>query len=287
MNLSEVANPKINLTLRVTGRRDDGYHDLESLVVFAEGGDQLSAEAADDLSLEITGPFADDLKKEDPSQNLVLRAAKALQAAGNTSKGAHLTLQKNLPIASGIGGGSADAAAALKLLNQLWGLKIGDEELADIGLALGADIPACLYGQPLLMRGIGDQLTPLLLNAPLHIILVNPRKAISTPEVFKALDWPENPNPGHPPFEGVEMTWQTLMEGTNDLQEPAIALAPVIHQVLEKLRVRPGCRIARMSGSGATCFGLFEDPKSLEEAVDFLKSQHPTWWVFPTAVQPT
>ncbi|MDB5666634.1 4-(cytidine 5'-diphospho)-2-C-methyl-D-erythritol kinase [Cypionkella sp.] len=271
--LREFAPAKINLALHVTGQRPDGYHLLDSLVVFAGVGDWVSVEPAEALSLTVTGPFAAGLAAED---NLVLRAARllGLQAA--------ITLDKHLPIASGIGGGSADAAAALRALSAMAGVALPD---AAAVLALGADVPVCLEGVPLRMQGVGEVLTPLPALPECYVVLVNPGVAVATPAVFKALPRKDNPAMAMMPVwrsAGELAAW--LAEQRNDLEAPAIELAPVIAEVKAALAVRPGCLLARMSGSGATCYGLFSSEELAKAAAGALREDAPAWWVAAAAV---
>ena len=254
--LAENAPAKVNLFLHVVGRRPDGYHLLDSLAVFPGPGDVLRATEADALTLEVVGPFAPGLAAE--GDNLVLRAARAL-APG---RGARLVLEKNLPVASGIGGGSADAAAALRLLSRLWGVKAGLPELA---AKLGADVPACLASAPVRMAGVGEVLGPAPRLPPCTVLLVNPLVPVSTPDVFRRR------MVGFRPPASLPERWRTpadlqhgLFATANDLEDAACAMAPAIRDVLAWLRSAPGCLLARMSGSGATCFGLFEaDPPAV------------------------
>jgi len=265
---SRFAPAKVNLYLHVTGRRADGYHLLDSLAVFPAVGDVVTAEPADALSLAITGPFAAGLQAE--PDNLLLRAARALRPGA----GAALTLEKNLPIASGIGGGSADAAAALRLLAQLWGV---EGSLHETALALGADVPVCLASVPARMGGVGELLSPAPVLPAFGMVLVNPGVAVATPAVFKARQGEFSPPATLP------ATWPNaasmaadLRACVNDLQAPAIALAPVIAEVLAALAALPGALLARMSGSGATCFALFETPAAAAAAAQGLS--RPGWW---------
>jgi 4-diphosphocytidyl-2-C-methyl-D-erythritol kinase len=257
------------LFLHVTGKRADGYHLLDSLAVFPAVGDFLAVEPDDSLSLKITGPFGAALAAD--RDNLVLRAARLLKADG----GAKLTLEKNLPVASGIGGGSADAAAALRLLSHHWGVEAPLDELA---LALGADVPVCLASVPARMSGIGDLLLPAPRLPVFGILLCNPGVAVSTAEVFRA----RAEKTFSPPAELPE-SWPSaaamaaaLAGMGNDLEAPAIALAPVIGDLLAALRRLPGCLLARMSGSGATCFALFDTADAAAEAAAALNP--PRWW---------
>jgi 4-diphosphocytidyl-2-C-methyl-D-erythritol kinase len=267
--LTEVAYAKINLALHVRMRRDDGYHELETLFAFADWGDVLTAEPADALTLEITGPFASSLSAD--SDNLVLRAAKALQQPGWAAR---LVLEKNLPIAAGIGGGSADAAAALRLLAKLWGT---DADLEPIAASLGADVPACLFSETLWGEGVGDQLTPWTGSeiANLPVLLVNPGVACPTGSVFAAWDAVDR-GPLDPAL------WT---EARNDLEAPAVRIVPQIDEVLRSLRKKQGLRLARMSGSGATCFGLFETTAHRDAACVTTIAEHPHWWTMAAALR--
>lgn len=268
--LIELAPAKVNLFLHVTGRRADGYHLLDSLVVFAAAGDVLRGEVAGGLNLEVQGPFAASLSGE--PDNLVLRAARSLGG-----RGARLVLEKNLPVASGIGGGSADAAAALRLLCRLW--KLAPPDLPGIALALGADVPVCLARRPSRMGGVGERLDVAPRLPRCGLVLVNPGVAVATPEVFRARrgDWSA---PAELPraWPDVAAMASDLQELRNDLEPPAIALQPVIGEVISALATVPGCRLARMSGSGATCFGLFDDPVMASEAA--MRLRRPDWWTW-------
>jgi 4-diphosphocytidyl-2-C-methyl-D-erythritol kinase len=263
--IAEPAPAKVNLYLHVTGRRADGYHLLDSLAVFGPAADRLALAPADDLSLALDGPFGAALDAE--PDNLVLRAARALAAAAGVPARAALVLTKRLPIASGIGGGSADAAAALRGLDRLWGLGLGEARLAALAAPLGADIPVCVASRPARMAGVGE----VLLAAPAipesGLLLVNPGVALATPAVFKARAG------GFTPPAALPAGWPdaAAMAGDlaalrNDLEAPAIALCTVVAEVLAALRALPGCLLARMSGSGATCFGLFADPLAARAA---------------------
>ena len=268
---TEFAPAKVNLTLHVTGQRADGYHLLDSLVVFCGIGDQISACLAPALDLTITGPQSHLLAAGE--DNLVLRAARAFVPL----RAAALTLDKHLPLASGIGGGSADAAATLRALSRLWGMALPD---AAAVLALGADVPVCLGGRPARMRGIGDKLTALKTLPKTHIVLVNPGVDVPTPLVFQALAAKQNPAmPKDLP------DWQTaadlagwLATQRNDLENPARKIAPVIDTVLATVAGQPGALIARMSGSGATCFGLFADDGDAKAAAHRIATLRPDWW---------
>ncbi|MES2435004.1 MAG: 4-(cytidine 5'-diphospho)-2-C-methyl-D-erythritol kinase [Pseudomonadota bacterium] len=268
MEVREFAPAKINLALHVIGQRSDGYHLLDSIVVFAGVGDWVTVSPAEELSLMVTGPHAAGLVGDD---NLVLRAARALGVE------AALALEKHLPVASGIGGGSADAAATLRALSALSGLGLPD---AAAVLALGADVPVCLAGRPGRMQGVGEVLSPLPPLPECYIVLVNPGVAVATPEVFKALPRKDNAAMTAMPTCGSTMelaAW--LRDQRNDLEAPAMALAPVIGAVKAALEARPGCLLARMSGSGATCFGLFASEELAKAAAGVLREDAPAWWV--------
>jgi 4-diphosphocytidyl-2-C-methyl-D-erythritol kinase len=268
---TEAARAKINLTLHVTGQRADGYHLLDSLVVFADIGDRISVTATDRLRLEIDGPFAAGLAADD--SNLVLRAARLLCLR----RGAQIRLTKNLPIASGIGGGSADAAATLRALSQLWAVAL---PATDAVAGLGADVPACLYGKPLRLRGIGGDITALPALPGLDILLVNPGVHVPTPMIFKALAQKTNaPMPADlPDWPDAQAFCNWLATQRNDLLPAAAGLAPQIADALATLRATD-CLFAGMSGSGATCFGLFlQDGHSARDACAQVQAAHPGWW---------
>lgn len=267
--LQEVARAKLNLCLHVIGRRSDGYHLLDSLVVFPGLGDRLRAEPAAALSLSACGPFADQLPAD--GDNLVLRAAALF------GTGAALRLEKNLPAAGGIGGGSADAAATLRLMARMQGAPLPDARRV---LGLGADVPVCLESRPARMQGIGERVTPLPDLPPLWCVLVNPGTACPTPAVFAALDRRDgSPLPEMPErFAGAATLLDYLFTTRNDLEPPARRLVPVIGDALEALAAS-GAALARMSGSGATCFGLFETEGAALSAAERLRTAAPAWWV--------
>jgi 4-diphosphocytidyl-2-C-methyl-D-erythritol kinase len=281
-SLTEAAPAKVNLYLHVTDRRADGYHLLDSLVVFAGIGDVLEATCSDTLSLRVEGPFAAGLADE--PDNLVLRAARASAAAADVPARARLVLHKNLPVASGIGGGSADAAAALRLLNRLWDLRPDPSAMARLALALGADVPVCLAGRASRMSGIGEQLAAAPRLPDCGILLVNPGVAVATADVFRARRgvWSSSaPLPASWP--DATSLADRLRQLHNDLEPAAVALQPVIGKVLAALTEIAGCRLARMSGSGATCFGLFDTPEIAAHAA--AQIQHPGWWNWGGALQ--
>jgi 4-diphosphocytidyl-2-C-methyl-D-erythritol kinase len=282
-DLTEPAPAKVNLFLHVLGRRADGYHLLDSLVVFADFGDELRAEPAETLSLTIEGPFARALAAE--PDNLVLRAARALAEQAGIVAGGRLALVKHLPVASGIGGGSADAAAALRLLCRLWRIELDPEVLARFAGGLGADVPVCLAGRVSRMAGIGERLEPAPRLPACGIALVNPGVALATAEVFRARGGAWSARAELPAFWGDagEMAGD-LQRLRNDLQPAAIALHPVIGEVLSALEAAPGCLLTRMSGSGATCFGLFGDAAAARRAASGL--QRPGWWCWGGGLRP-
>jgi 4-diphosphocytidyl-2-C-methyl-D-erythritol kinase len=265
--MHETAYAKLNLALHVLGRRADGYHDLDTLFAFAEHGDELRVEPGEALSLRVTGPFSAQLGGED--DNLVLRAARALAGRFGVEAGAALTLDKRLPVAAGIGGGSADAAAALRLLGRFWGLEAREADLLALAGELGADVPACLRSRACRGTGRGDALAPVdlagLARAP--VLLVNPGLSLSTAQVFGRWQGAgSGPLPADP---GA---------GANDLEAAATALVPEIARVLATLRRCEGARIVRMSGSGATCFALFASEGRRDSAEAAIAAAQPSWW---------
>lgn len=279
------APAKINLTLHVLGRRADGYHLLESLVAFASPHDVVRAREADALSLAVDGPAAGDLAANLQGENLALRAARRLaDAAGIAVPTAALLLHKALPVAGGIGGGSADAAATLLALAKLWRLDLSEAALAALALPLGADLPVCLASRAMLMSGIGERLAPAPALPPLGILLVNPRVALPTADVFRTLAArPAQSADGAPsPLAyragDAASLLAALRGGRNDLEAPARRLAPVVGDVLAALAGLPGARLARMSGSGATCFALFDDEAAARAAEDGLRAGARGWW---------
>ena len=274
------APAKINLTLHVLGRRADGYHLLESLVAFASIHDVVRAEDADALTLTVDGPTAQDLAANLQGDNLVLRAARRLaEAAGIGVPAAALALHKTLAVAGGLGGGSADAAAALQALAKLWRSDMCEAALAALALPLGADLPVCLASRPMHMAGIGEQLVPAPAMPPLGVLLVNPRVALPTADVFRALNGLFGA--AAPIVYGAgdaASLLSALTNGRNDLEAPARRLAPVVGDLLAALRDLPGTRLARMSGSGATCFALFDDETAARSAEGVLRAGARGWW---------
>jgi len=280
----EPAPAKVNLFLHVIGRRDDGYHDLESLVVFTVFGDVIRARPAAELSLDRTGPFAAQLP-ENPSDDLCLRAARDLAAALGRDAGVALTLEKNIPVAAGVGGGSSDAAAVLRALCHIWQVDVDDRQVMQVATQLGADVPVCLAATTAEMRGIGDIIVPRLGGPELDLLLVNPNRPLSTASVFGALDAPKIASrPSVIPVNGngSDGYLAALSDKRNDLTGPACDLCPDIGDVLEMLSGLTDCTLARMSGSGPTCFGVFEDQKSCARAARMVSDAQPGWWVCPT-----
>ena len=277
MLAAETAPAKVNLFLHVVGRRSDGYHLLDSLAVFPGIGDTLRAAPADSFSLTLEGPFGSALQAV--PDNLVLRAARGLAALTGVQVGARLTLVKTLPVASGIGGGSADAAAALRLLGRFWGIVPTAAALRALASRLGADVPVCLAGYPSRMGGVGDVLSPAPEVPAFGLVLVNPGVAVSTPDVFRAriggFSAPAVLPSGWPDAAAMARDLAAL---ANDLEPPAAVLCPAIGTVLAALRTTPGCLLARMSGSGATCFGVFAGSVAAAAAAEAVR--RPGWWVW-------
>jgi 4-diphosphocytidyl-2-C-methyl-D-erythritol kinase len=284
-DLVESAPAKVNLTLRVLGRRADGYHDIESLVAFADIGDRLTLTPGNALTLTVVGPGTAQTGAE--ADNLVIKAANALTARVPGLRAGAFRLEKNLPVAAGLGGGSADAAAVLRLLAQTNNLAPDDPRLHDAARATGADVPVCLDPRPRVMRGIGEILSAPLPLPRLAALLVNPGVAVPTKLVFSGWKPSANaPRPAErvalPKMQNEEQLLDWLASEANDLEAPAIALAPAIAEVLVSLRAAAGCRLARMSGSGATCFALFSSAAESGAASKKLHTQFPDWWVSET-----
>jgi 4-diphosphocytidyl-2-C-methyl-D-erythritol kinase len=271
------APAKVNLTLHVTGKRDDGYHLLDSLVAFAGIGDTLDFAPAEELSLELAGPTAGQIPE---GENIVLKAARLLAAAAGTHQGAAIRLTKRLPVAAGIGGGSADAAAAIKGLIRLWGVVLPADSLRKLALAVGADVPVCLAGVPSRMMGVGEVLEPAPALPPAWLVLVNPMVPVHTPAVFKARvgEFSKADPLTQPPADAADLAAQ-LAARRNDLTPPAIAIEPVIGEVLAAIAATAQCLLPRMSGSGATCFGLYGAEGPAQAAAAALAAAHPGWWV--------
>src|ERR1700681_1784133 len=285
--LTEDARAKVNLTLRVVGRRVDGYHDLESMVAFADCADRLSLAPGSRLTLNTTGPLARDCGET--ADNLVFKAAQLLGERVPDLKLGDFTLDKVLPVAAGIGGGSADAAAALRLLAQANGLSIDDARLIEVAKLTGADVPVCLTSRACVMTGVGETLAPLALPK-MPCVMLNPRLPVATKDVFQALGlrngellvgasdvlrataWPEQ-------GASLEDWVEVLAASANDLEAPATRIQPVIGEVLAALSATNGAWLVRMSGSGATCFAIYENAAEAQRAAQKIKLDHPGWWV--------
>ena len=280
--LREPAPAKINLALHVTGQRADGYHLLDSLVTFTRFGDRIGASPAEVDAFSLSGPFAGSLSEA--GDNLVVRARdllrEAVVAAGSDAPPVHIHLEKNMPVASGIGGGSADAAATLRCLARLWDVRSVD--LAALGLRLGADVPMCILSRPLVARGIGEALTSVFGLPAFALVLANPLTGVATPAIFKALQSKENAPLDLAAAPADENAWIAVIErARNDLAAPARALCPEIADI-ETALMATGARVVRMSGSGATCFGLYRDPDEAERAAAALAARHPGWFIQAT-----
>ena len=275
MIIDEVAPAKINLALHVRARRDDGYHDLETLFAFLRHGDTVRVEPSDTATFALTGPFGAALQGE--GDNLVTRAASAFAATFGGGPWA-ITLDKHLPIASGIGGGSADAAAMLRALARLGSIATDDARLFAIAETLGADVPACLLGRSAVGTGKGEQLVPIDGLSGVPVLLVNPGVAVSTGAVFRLWDGVDR----GPLGEGALLA--RALAGRNDLEPMARTLAPVIGDVVARLAAMPGVMLARMSGSGATCFALFDDEDACSEAAVTIRRDQPGWWCLESAL---
>ncbi len=278
----ERAPAKVNLTLHILGRRDDGFHDLESLVAFTCFGDVLKLSPGVEEGLSVTGPRADTAGPL--AENLVLKAARHLRAEMPDLHSGSFTLAKHLPVAAGIGGGSSDAAAALRLLAQANGLDLHDPRVMKAAAATGSDVPVCLEKRARVMRGRGEQLGPLLRLPPLPVVLVNPGVAVETKSVFAQIGLKPGEASGYgahpaiPDGADIDELLRILRKSRNDMEDAASVIAPVIGHVLAVLSAARGCKLARMSGSGATCFGLFADRRSASRAARVIRRDHPGWW---------
>lgn len=282
-----LAAAKINLDLRITGRRDDGYHLLDSIVVFTEYGDQLEAVISDQLSLEISGPFSEGLPCD--KTNLILKAAKLVCNEAGVKPKLKFCLTKNLPVSSGIGGGSADAAAAMLLTRDLLSIDLSDEYLLNIALKLGADVPVCLRSHSTVMRGIGDELNRVNLVSDCYILLVNSGVSVSTPPIFKKYaDVSEKfDKKRNVPAQEIHLPLMIdiLKNSQNSLETVACELEPSIIEVLEAIGKTDKVLFSRMSGSGATCFGLYKTQEQCMRAASDLRAKTNEWWIQPTKVK--
>ena len=286
--LSDEGRAKVNLTLRVNGRRSDGYHDLESVVAFADCADRLTLTPGAELNLTMSGPLAEACGET--SDNLVLKAARLLAARVPGMKAGSFALDKVLPVAAGIGGGSADAAAALRLLAQLNGLAPDDPRILKVAQLTGADVPVCVASRACVMTGVGETLLPLALPT-MPCVMVNPCVPVATKDVFGALGLRNGEllvgaadvflQDGSWPEQGASLEdWvETLAASSNDLEAPAMRIEPVIGEVISALSATNGAWLSRMSGSGATCFAIYENTADAQRAADKIRSAHPGWWV--------
>ena len=274
-----LAPAKLNLFLHVLGRRADGYHTIESLVVFADLVDELTFTAANDLSLSVSGEFAHDSGANE--HNLVHKAARALQMHSGCARGAQITLKKNIPVGAGLGGGSADAAAALRGLNTLWQLGLGDEALKDIAIPLGADVAMCLTSRSAIVRGVGDEIALISGSIPaMAALFVHPRVPLLTKDVYAKLDTMSPVEPWPANTVSPQLFWQQLRCTKNHLQAPAIALSPLVAELLLALEtLEPASQTARMTGSGACCFALYDTLAKAQNAAAHIAADYPDWWI--------
>lgn len=278
-SVTETGYAKINLCLHITGRRKDGYHLLDSLVVFADVGDELTLVPAEAPSLHIHGEFAPLIAVEG---NHAMLACEAVRKAMGLKEAVAIHLTKNLPVGAGLGGGSSDAAAVARGMNRLFGLGLSDVQLAEILLPLGADMPACTHARPLRMQGIGENITHLFCFPLLYVLLVHPRKALSTPSVFKALqvaDFVEGLQVNDGEWEDKASLIHVLQNTENTLEKAALRVMPEIADMLRELSTLPEVQLARMSGSGSACFALFDNQPALESAQRKLRQSRPEWWI--------
>ncbi len=281
MPVVETAPAKLNLFLEITGKRADGYHELDSLFVFASVHDLVSLTPANQWKLSIDGPLAETLGQEKPENNLVVKAAKSLTQHLNLNQAFHIQLTKNLPVAAGIGGGSADAAAAMRAVLEFSGEKVLDQDLELLALKLGADVPSCLSSKAQIVRGIGEERRTLLNFPKLHAVLINPLVPLSTAEVFSKWSPEFSVNKEGPENSDLEAWKNFVLLRTNCLETTAAQLCPAIKLVLNQLREHPRCELARMSGSGPSCFGLFPTASAAKDAADELSQCQPSWWIKP------
>ncbi len=282
--IREEAYAKINLFLHVTGRRDDGYHLLDSLIVFPRLSDTLEVRPSNRLTLRVNGPFAKLLPSG--ADNLVIMAAEQLATMAGKPANVEIGLYKRLPVAAGVGGGSADAAAAIRALCRLWDFTPASDDIDDLALLLGADVPVCLKSRPTHVTGVGETLAPAPALPPFWLVLVNPYIEVPTVSVFKRRGGPFSepaPLPEPPPDAATLAAW--LAERRNDLMPAAIEVAPAIADVLSAIEATDPL-IARMTGSGATCFGFYADEAAAKAAAETLRAQQAGWWIQPTLVAP-
>lgn len=287
MTFSLCAPAKINFHLQVTGRREDGYHFLDSLVAFTDYGDALTVAPADDFSLHVTGPFAESLSGEPPEKNLVWRAAHALADHLGRTPDAAITLEKNLPTGAGLGGGSADAAAAIRGLLRHWNAGIETDALSALLLSLGSDVPVCYHGQPSIMRGTGDIIVPAPALPEMGIVLVFPGTPCPTASMYGKIAPPYSAEAVLPSaFASLDDFIESMKHCGNDFHLPAVETAPVIKDVLAALDASGPILLARLSGSGAACFGLCRSVEDARQATEIISSAYPRWWVRPCSLSP-
>lgn len=280
--LNTTAYAKLNLFLHITGKRADGYHLLDSLVAFTRFGDSISVTESDSLTLQAHGPFASQISTRE--DNLIMRAALLLQDYANIRTGASITLDKQVPVGAGLGGGSSDAAAAVHLLCALWGIALPPSRASNLLLPLGADLPVCLRNIPAYMSGIGENIEPLETSLPAcYVLLVKPPVSLLTRDVYNTY-YHEERNLARPVMDNknAEMLIRSLANARNDLQRAAISLCPDVTRVLVELQTQIGCGLARLCGSGSTCFGLFEMREHCLRAAERISQNHPDWWVKST-----
>lgn len=292
MSISVFAPAKINLFLHVTERLPNGYHNLDSLIAFADIGDEITLEPFDHFSFEITGPFAGAFSGKDwdaspASTNLVARAAWAMARESEHQLDMKITLKKNLPLGAGIGGGSADAAALIRALLQYWNMPADLPFLKTIMITLGADVPVCFQSQPVRVRGIGDVFDHVDALPEIPVVLCYPGKPCSTPEVFRAFSGSLTPLTTLASVQDKEQLLDVLKTTHNDLELPAQKIVPEIENVLKALNMESSCLLARMSGSGSCCFGLFDDHASARISAQKIAASNPDWWVTSGTINPT
>ncbi len=279
---------KINLYLQVVGKRDDGYHLLDSLCVFANKGDELSFtdnQETNEITLQIIGTYAHELKSLPIESNIIYKTAKMLQDHYAVGRGVHIILKKELPIASGVGGGSSNSATTMWELNKLWDLKISKKNLATLGQQMGADVSMCIYKQACYIAGVGEKVTLLEEFTPIQALMINPNQPCHTPQIFQHLHSQNHgkfsqlfePKPTH--ITDITMLIDILKSTTNNLQPPAISQHPIIKEVLQSIANTNNCLFTRMSGSGATCFGIYKTQADTMQALSHIKESHPDWWV--------
>jgi 4-diphosphocytidyl-2-C-methyl-D-erythritol kinase len=283
--ITATAPAKLNLFLHVVGKRSDGYHLLESLVAFTDFGDQLTLQPSKLLSMELSGPYAEDLER-DAHNNLVMKAATELRFRGGAQEGAKITLEKNIPIAAGLGGGSSDAGTAIEQLCRLWKLWSIEDIKNAIAVSLGADVKMCMKPKPSFVTGVGDKVSPVKFGFDMGVVLVNPRQQLLTSDIFKSFEGAFSASKPCPSEFATFASLLSFLSGKyNDLLKPAAKKLPDIESILHALRSTYGCKYASMSGSGATCFGLYENQEQSTQAAHAIAAAFPSWWVQGTFVK--